>query len=169
MSDALSFTRTQLAQMLGVTVPSISTAIDEGAPGVRETGGRGKGSKIDGCAFIQWYLERERTRARSEAGGKKLSEIERELDIELKREKLMRDRQESVPRTAFVNTVRDVMTRLNIVINQLPEREAETVIGLRDRDMAVEALRLIGDGLKGELRTADMWMPPEQPQLELSA
>lgn len=169
MSDALWFSRTQLARMLGVTLPTISTAIDEGAPGVQKAGGRGKTSKIDATEFIPWYLERERARIRAESAGKKASEIERDLDIELKREKLARERKELVPRAAFVHTLRDILARLSVQIDQLPDREADAVIGLRDRASAEAALRLIGDQLRNDLRAPEMWTPGEPPQLELSA
>lgn len=169
MSDALLFTRSQLSQLLGVTVPSISNAIDDGAPGVQSAGSRGKGAKIDGTVFIPWYLERERARTRSEAGSKKLSEIDRELDIELKREKLLKERAQMIPRSAFVAVMRDVFTRLKVAIQQMPDREAETILNLKDRQDAASMLRLIGDALEGELRSPDMWLPPEAPQLELSA
>lgn len=169
MKDGHSFTRSQLAALLGVTVPTISTAVDEGAPGVKASGGRGRSAQIDGKLFIPWYLERERVRARAEAGGKSLNSQERELDIELKREKLMRERREMVPRAAFVSTLRDILARVSVTIEQMPEREAENVIGLRDRASAVAALQLIGDQLRVDLRATDKWMPPEAPQLELSA
>lgn len=169
MRDGLSYTKTQLAQLLGVSVPTISTAIDEGAPGVTAAGGRGKQAQVDGKQFVPWYLERERARARAEVGGKSLNSQERELDIDLKREKLMRERKELVPKGAFVATVRDVLARLSVGIDQMPEREAESVIGLRDRGAAVAALQLIGDQLRADLRAPERWMPPDTPQLELSA
>lgn len=169
MSDVFLQTRTQLAQLLGVTVPTIGTAIDDGAPGVRESGGRGKGAKIDAREFIPWWIERERQKVRSELGGKKIHEIEQELDIEIKRAKLLKDIGQLLPRSVLANTMRDVVSRLDVDLRQTPDREAETVIGLKTRQEAVEALQLIVEGLRGALRVSDKWMPPEQPRLELSA
>ena len=169
MSDVHLQTRTQLAQLLGVTVPTIGAAIDEGAPGVRESGSRGKGAKIDAREFIPWWIERERQKVRAELGGKKIHEVEQEIDIEIKRTKLLKERAELLPRVVLANTLRDVTSRLDVDLRQMPEREAESVIGLRTREDAVHALGLIVDGLRAALRVSDKWMPPEQPRLELSA
>lgn len=169
MSDVHHFSRSQLAQMLGVTVPTIGAAIDDGAPGIVQGGSRGKAAKIDSRLFVPWWIERERAKLRAELGGKKLHEVERELDIELKREKLLKERAETLPRSVLANTVRDVMARVAVAINQMPEREADLMIGLRTRADAVEALGLVAEGLRADLRVSDKWMPPEAPRLELTA
>ncbi len=169
MADGHHLSRTQLAAILGVTVPTIGAAIDEGAPGVLEAGSRGKAGKIDATQFVPWWIERERRRAREKDSGQSQASIERDLDIEIKREKLLKDRRENLPRAILVNTLRDVAARLRVSIDQMPDREADVVIGIRDREAAVAALRVIADGMKGNLRAPETWMPPELPQLDLSA
>lgn len=169
MSDVHHFSRGQLAQLLGVTVPTIGAAVDDGAPGVEQTGSRGKAAKIDARLFIPWWIERERAKVRAELGGKKLHEVEREIDIEIKREKLLKERAETLPRSVLANTIRDVASRLNVDINQMPDRDAELVLGLKTREEAVAALRLIAEGLRANLRVSEKWMPPEAPRLELTA
>lgn len=169
MSHGLSFTRGQLAQLLGVSTPTITSAIDDGAPGVQQVGGRGKASRIDGSAFIPWYCERERAKARAEAEGKSLSMQEAQLDIELKREKLAKERRENVPRGAFAVVLRDILTRVNIAMDQLPTREADGIIGITDKVRAVETLRMMMDQLRADLRAPEEWLPaPEEEQLELA-
>ncbi len=169
MADGHHLSRTQLAAILGVTVPTIGTAIDEGAPGVLVAGSRGKSGKIDATQFVPWYIEREKRRAREKGDGQSQAAIERELDIEIKREKLLKDRRENMPRVVLVNTMRDVAARLRVTIDQMPDREADAVIGIKDRASAVAALQMIADGMKGALRSPETWMPPEVPQLDLSA
>ncbi|WP_169307669.1 hypothetical protein [Gemmatimonas aurantiaca] len=158
-----------MAAILGVTSPTIRAAIDEGAPGVHAQGSRGTKGKIDATQFVPWWIERERSRAREKDKGQSQAAIERELDIEMKREKLLKEKREALPRAVMVNTLRDVATRLNVTITQMPDREADTIIGLRDRESAREALQLIAESLRGDLRSPEAWMPPELPQLELSA
>lgn len=168
--DGLHFTKGQLAQLLGVTTPTISAAIDDNAPGVERTGSRGRGAKIDGRVFIPWYIERERGKARSETSSKKnRDEAERDIDLELKRTKLQQAQNALLPRPVMSATVRDVATRLDIVLKQIPDREADNFIQLESRTAAFAALQLVIDQARAVLRKSDTWLPPETSVLELSA
>jgi phage terminase Nu1 subunit (DNA packaging protein) len=166
--DRFEFNATQLAALLGVSVATIRTAISDGAAGVVDRGSRGKGARIHAPAFLQWWISRERRRAgdaqRDDAGS--LAQRERQLDVEMKEERLRQLRSEFVPRPVFRSVVRDLLTRLRMGIDRLPDREAEHIIGITDVGSARKALMLIGDQLGEDLRQPERWLAPADERYE---
>lgn len=155
MSEPLTLSRADLARLLGVTPPAIGNALDEGAPGVDDRGGPGKPATIQVAPFLRWWIQRAVQRGGGTNG--KLSDVERQLDIELKREKLSRERGEFVPRAASVEITRDAFTRVRIAVERMESRHALAFVLLPDVTAASEALVTLGGTLLSELRAPDLW------------
>lgn len=162
MSDALTLSRADLARLLGVTPPVIGTALDEGAPGAHDRGGPGKAATIEVAPFLRWWIQRAVQRGGG-AGGK-LTDVERKLDIDLKREKLARERSEFVPRAALAEVTRDAFTRVRITVERMESRHAESFVLLPDVAAASAALVTLGESILSELRAPATW--DDEPRAE---
>jgi phage terminase Nu1 subunit (DNA packaging protein) len=162
MNEWWSLTRTQLAQMLKVSPATIGTAIDDGAPGVKERGGRGKSARIDSRQFVVWWIEREKAKLGS-ANNKpvKAHERETEVDIRLKELKFARESDQVLARADALFVVRDVFTQLNSAMESMPRRDAHRVLNLKEMVDAVEALTAIADQIRADLRVPERWLPVE--------
>lgn len=162
MNEWWSLTRTQLAQMLKVSPATIGTAIDDGAPGVKERGGRGKSARIDTRQFVPWWNERDRAKIGSAAGKPaKAHERETEVDIRLKELKFARESDQVLARADALFVVRDVFTQLNSALESMPRRDAYRVLNLKEMADAVEALTIIADQMRADLRVPERWLPVE--------
>ena len=157
-TDALILNRTQLARLLGVTVPTIRKAIEEGAPGVESAGGRGKSATVNAALFVQWWVERERTKV---AGQKRdatsLARQDQQLDVELKQHRLSVARGEMLERTAVRSAIRYIVTTCANNLRQMPRRFGYRVISIPDMPAAVDALDEIAQEICRDLRAPDAW------------
>lgn len=163
MSEGLTFTRTQMAALLGVTMPTIKTAIDENAPGVEQSGGRGKSAKINGPVFIAWWIERALRKATAEKPKEsKPYEREMEVDIALKELKLAKERELVAPVTTVAAEVRNLVANLTGGVRAMPRREAHRVMHLTETVDAVEALTAIGEALLDDIRISERWTDGEE-------
>ena len=168
-SSTMRMNAKKVAQLLDVSYATVVKWIDEeGAPCITR-GSRGKGFDIDAPSFVAWWGERVRRSAADGASSEKLSMRRETAEVAMLELKLSKERGDVVLRIAVVHFMTDMFARLSVAIDQMPEQDAEGVIGLRDRTSAIDALTLIGDQLRTDLRAPDMWLPSETAQLELSA
>lgn len=167
MNEWWSLTRTQLAQTLKVSAPTIGTAIDDGAPGVKERGGRGKSARIDMRQFLPWWIEREKAKLSSvNAKPAKAHERETEVDIRLKELKFARESDQVLARSDALFVVRDVFTQLNSALESMPRRDGYRVLNLKEMADAVESLTAIADQIRAELRVPERWLAVEDDVAE---
>lgn len=160
MTDWWSLTRTQLAQTLKVAPPTIAAAIDDGAPGVRDRGARGKASRIDIREFMPWWVEREvAKRAGATEKSKSPAARETEVDIRLKEVKLAKEIEQLLPKADALFIVRDVFTQVNGAFDSMPRRHGYRVLNLKEMADAVEALTQIADQMRADLRVPERWLP----------
>lgn len=124
--------RTELAQILGVSLPTINAWVNDKMPFVSR-GGRGKDWQFDTADVIQWRAER----AASEAGGA-LDDID-SIDKEIARVKLERERLKYATEAALVVPLDQLERRLSVVfaeikaaMRNLPGRTVSQLLGETD-------------------------------------
>ena len=164
MIEGGTVTRRVLAYALGVSDPTISNWVDQGAPCI-DRGGRGTSAQFDLQAYIAWW--REHVLAAPPRG--KLSEREQTVDIEMKELKLRQLKAALVPRAAAVRIIDHVMSQCVGTVRQSPRRFAHRVVNLPDIASAVEALTAIAEEQCGDLRVPEAWQPLSDEPGERSA
>lgn len=153
----LNINKDELAQMMGVSLPTIDAWVRKGMP-VVERGGRGRPWTFNTDAVRRW---REDLKA-EEAGPKDLStaaQLELRLkQIAVEREELAlaRDKGLVAPVDAFERTIINVFAQVRAKMRMLPPRAALLLVGQTD-EAAIRAIlaREVDDALR-DLGTADL-------------
>ncbi len=167
-ADPMVMNVAQMAALVGVSSVTVSAWItDEGAPCLTR-GGRGVSFEIHAPTFIRWWGERLRQQASEGISNDQLRKRRELAEVETAELKLSQMRQENIPRILAMFWARDLLTRLRTSLDQMSAREADTVVGLRSRREAEEALQLIRDALCAELRSPDFFRAPENISEQLS-
>lgn len=166
MIDGSIVSRKVLAHALGVSDPTISKWVDQGAPCI-DRGKKGKPAQFDLRAFIAWW--KDHVLGAGAPKPAKLHEREQTVDIETKELKLRQLKAELVPRAAAVRVIDHVMAQCAGTIRQAPRRFGHRFVNLPDMAAAVEVLSAVAEEQCGDLRVPDMWKPLSDAQVELSA
>lgn len=163
----------EMARLLGVSAPTISAWVDQGAPCAKR-GRPGVSSEFDPPKFIAWWKENI-VLAKADKP-EKLHEREQRVDIELKELKLRQQKGELVPRAMAAHVINAVHTQTAALLRQGPRRFGARYVGLADMAAAVQAAAAIAEEQIADLRIPETWRSiaeavesAEPEQLEVSA
>ncbi len=152
----------EMARLLGVSAPTISAWVDQGAP-CEKRGRPGVSSEFDPVKFIAWWKDTV-VLAKAEKP-EKLHEREQRVDIELKELKLRQQKAELVPRAIAVHVINSLHTQTAAILRQGPRRFGARFVGLPDMAAAVQVATTIVEEQIADLRLPETWRSiAEEPQ-----
>lgn len=141
-SKGQTVNRTQLAAILGVSLPTVDDWVRKGCP-IVSRGGKGVSSRFNTADVIRWL----RDRAVAEVAGEDQQD-ENELDLKMKRAKLeaveldlAKAKGEVAPVAEFerVQAARSAVIRQNVM--NVPQRAVLQLLGCTDETIFKETLR----------------------------
>ncbi|GAB1344786.1 hypothetical protein [Gemmatimonas sp.] len=157
--DPLRVSATHLASIMGVSRTAVMKWVDEEGAPCESRGTKGLAAQFFLPAFIEWWTERVRRKAESDSGATKLAQRKEEIELARLELKYRQEAKEVLPRSVFVQVVRDVGARLQVQMRQLPQNEAHAFVGLESKDTVEALLRAAMDAIAAECRRSDFWRP----------
>lgn len=156
-ADPLRVSATQLAAIMNVSRTAVMKWVDEEGAPCESRGTRGLPVQIYLPRFMEWWTERVRRKAEAEGGSSQLSKRKEEIELARLELKYRQEVKEVMPRAVLVRVVRDVATRANQRLRQIPANEAFGFVGLSDKESAEAMLTAVLDGVASEFRRSEFW------------
>lgn len=157
--DPLRVSATHLASIMGVSRTAIMNWVDEEGAPCESRGSKGLPAQFFLPKFIAWWTERVRSKAENDSGAAKTAQRKEEIELARLELKYRQEAKEVLPRPVFVQVVRDVGSRLQVHMKQLPENEAHAFVGLRSKEEAEDLLRAMMEAMAAQCRRSDFWRP----------
>lgn len=130
----------ELFQILGKSLPSISSLVKHQMPFVKK-GGLGREWQFDTAVIIRWLAEREMAEAEKNAASQ--FELEKQLlkvELDHKRLKYARDAGEVAPLSEMERRLSNLFAEIRANLRNIPARIAPTVVGETDEKQVKIAL-----------------------------